>query len=182
MLEETGNKHPITISPSLSYWVCSHSPSTNNQISPPWGFIRTFLSSGFCSQFLLHPPPPSLLLWAPGKHTYSAKGSSCKSSNSSPSACVESVSRCPVSSRYTLPPGDIWVSIIGGCPHGGGGGRDTCWELSVVPVLCRHSSKEVWGSSRASALSWGAKRSFLHKEAVVSLELLMGDVWRSKEE
>lgn len=56
MSEETENNHPRTTTPSLSYWVCSCSASPNIQIFPPWVFIRTFLSSGFCSQFLFHPP------------------------------------------------------------------------------------------------------------------------------
>lgn len=56
MTEEMENSHTRITTPSPSYWICSHSPSTNIQIFPPLSFIWTFLSPGFCSQFLFHPP------------------------------------------------------------------------------------------------------------------------------
>lgn len=82
MSEETENNHPRTTTPSLSYWVCSRSASPNIQIFPPWVFIRTFLSSGFCSQFLFHPPRHPRYCFELLGNTYSATGSSCKSFNS----------------------------------------------------------------------------------------------------
>lgn len=58
MLEETVSNHTRTTTPTPRYWICSRSPSTNIQIFPPWSFIWTSLSPGFCTQFLFHPTSP----------------------------------------------------------------------------------------------------------------------------
>lgn len=103
------------------------------------------------------PCPPCYCFELPG-NTYSAKGSSCKSFNSRPPAWVGRVSRCPLSSRYTLPPGDIRPSLVGGvCTPGLEGGS------TVGPGLGKQSSSKVWGSSRASAHSRGVMCPFLQK-------------------
>lgn len=58
MLEETVSNHTRTTTPTPRCWICSRSPSTNIQIFPPWSFIWTYLSPGFCTQFLFHPTSP----------------------------------------------------------------------------------------------------------------------------
>lgn len=120
MLDETESNHTRITTPSPSYWICSHSPRTNIQIFPPWSFIWSFTLP-----WVFHPVPfsshcpPCYCLELLG-NTYSAKGSSCKSFNSRPPASVERASRCPLSSRYTLPPGDIRASVMGGPLHSRG--------------------------------------------------------------
>lgn len=172
-IEETKNNHTKITTPSLSYWICSCSSSTNIQNFSPLNFIRTFLSPGFCSQFLFHPPAPPCYCFELLGNTYSVKGSSCKSFNSRPPACVERVSRCPLSSRYTLPPGDIRASVVGGHLHGRGEMGGALWDQSCAGTAPARSggAAEPWHAPEG----WCAP---FCKKVAASLELLRfwGDI------
>lgn len=143
---------------------------------PHGAFSGLFSPLTFAASSFFIPLPPSLFLWAHGKYLQ-CQGLLLQIIQL-PSSSLRRKGLV-VSFLLQIYPATRWH-------QGANCGRALAWWgrcmwAAVTPALCRHKSCHVWGSSRASTLSWGAMCPFL-QEVVASLELLEGDLWGCKEE